>query len=195
MRTVRVGRVVLVALSLSACVSTAPFQVRSPRGRDPDRAGDRRWTGMGGPAVIVGEAGSANFYASPRPFRTGGGADRRLERDQQKRRLSPATRTANLGTFDTAMFPGRRSTASTCRSSRPEAHRPGQTTQDETAACRSSCRIRRVEFHRRLVACSSPRTERHGVVSSMLRTDAYNMFRLVLRERRAVVAQLSSLAE
>jgi C-terminal processing protease CtpA/Prc len=98
--------VILTAMALSACVSSAPFQVPSPLAAAPAPAtasGDA--PAAGGPAVVVGEAGSANFYASPETFPEPVVALIDASNVIKQEASFASDKTQILGTFDTAMFP------------------------------------------------------------------------------------------
>ena len=97
---------ILVALALSACVSSAPFQVPAPlavaTATAPAAGGA---AAAGGPVVIVGEAGSANFYASPETFPEPVVALIDASNVIKQEASFASDKTQILGTFDTAMFP------------------------------------------------------------------------------------------
>jgi C-terminal processing protease CtpA/Prc len=96
--------VILTALALSACVSSAPFQVPAPLAAAPAPAtGDA--AAAGGPAVIIGEAGSANFFASPETFPEPVVALIDAANVIKQEASFASDKTQILGTFDTAMFP------------------------------------------------------------------------------------------
>ena len=96
--------VILTALTLSACVSSAPFQVPAPLAATTAPASGNA-TAAGGPVVIVGEAGSANFYASPETFPEPVVAMVDASNVIKQEASFASDKTQILGTFDTAMFP------------------------------------------------------------------------------------------
>ena len=92
--------IILAALALSACVVTA---CRRPLGRSRPAPADAG--ADSGPIAIVGEAGSANFYASPETFPEPVVALIDASNVIKQEASFASDKTQILGTFDTAMFP------------------------------------------------------------------------------------------
>ena len=96
--------VILVALVLGACSANTPALAPTPLAAAPAPvAGDA--AAAGGPVVIVGEAGSANFYASPETFPEPVVALIDASNVIKQKASFASDKTQILGTFDTAMFP------------------------------------------------------------------------------------------
>ena len=124
----------------------------------------RAQDGDSGPVVIVGEAGSANFYASPETFPEPVVALIDAANAIKQEASFASDKTQILGTFDTAMFP------LPAKYSINLPIKPAGTPIDLDNNGKTDTGVqvfsldRRVELHRRLVLAAT-RTGRHGVVS------------------------------
>ena len=127
--------VMLAALVLGACSANTPTQAPA---RLAPAATPASPAAAGGPVVIVGEAGSANFYASPETFPEPVVALIDASNVIKQKASFASDKTQILGTFDTAMFPLPAKYSINLRSSRPEHLSTWTTTARPTAACRSS---------------------------------------------------------
>ena len=96
--------VMLAALVLGACSANTPTQAPAPLAATTAPATGNA-TAAGGPILIVGEAGSANFYASPETFPEPVVALIGASNVIKQKASFASDKTQILGTFDTAMFP------------------------------------------------------------------------------------------